>query len=144
MASGWDFSGSSIPILDWGSEFLLWARSKNPEILGILGIRIEIWKFRKNPERKISKIPISQGSGSGFENPEKIPKISRVENSRNPKIPGIRDFFASRDFLFPGFGIVLSLGILITRVWDFSYFRDFFPGIFAKSPEFGIFYLRDI
>ena len=87
-------------------------------------------KFWKNPESKIPWIPKSRGSESGFENLEKIPKI-----------PGIRDlefFFESRDFyprdsnpcdsgfswvsgfVCPGFGIFLSLGILIPGIRDFS------------------------
>ena len=41
-------------------------------------------------DRKIPKIPKSRGSGSGFENPEKIPK----EKSRKSQNPGDRD----RDF----------------------------------------------
>ena len=40
-------------------------------------------------------------------------------------IPGVRNFLVS-GFLPPGFGFFLNFGIFI-------------PGIFAKSPEFGIF-----
>ena len=54
------------------------------------------------------KIPKSRGSGSGFENPEKIP---------------------SEKFLFPGFFVISGFGI-------FRNFVIFISGIFTKSPGF--------
>ena len=100
----------------WDRNFLFWARSKNPEILGIgieiwksrvknlenseiPGIEIGLWKPRKISESEITKISKTRGFGSGFENPEenfeKIPEKFRVENPGNPRDMG---FFESRDF----------------------------------------------
>ena len=70
LASGWDFF--AIP---------------NPESWS-RGFGIGIFYF--GLDRKIPEIPKSRGSGSGFENPEKIPK----EKSRKSQNPGDRD----RDF----------------------------------------------
>ena len=149
MASGWDFFGILNPDHGFGIG-IFYSRNledrdrklKNPKKkipskksrkFRNPGDRDRALKPRKNSECEIMKISKSRVLGSGFQNPKKIPRKFR-KNPGNPKIPGIRDFFASRDFLFPGFGIVLSLGILITRVRDFSYFRDFFPQDFRKIP----------
>ena len=70
LASGWDFFGIPDPK----------SRSR--------GFGIGIFYF--GLDQKIPKIPKSRGSGSGFENPEKIPK----EKSRKSQNPGDRD----RDF----------------------------------------------
>ena len=64
-------------------------------------------------------------------------------------IPGIRDFFQSRDFyprdsgfflvsgfLSPGFGIFSVSGFLSPGFGIFLNFGIFIPGIFAKSPGF--------
>ena len=66
-------------------DFLLWARSKNPENPKIPGIGI----FYFGLDRKIPKIPKSLGSGSGFENPEKF----QVKNPENPEISDQDLFF---------------------------------------------------
>ena len=70
LASGWDFFGIPNPE-SWSRGFGI----------GILYFGLD---------RKIPEIPKSRGSGSGFENPEKIPK----EKSRKSQNPGDRD----RDF----------------------------------------------
>ena len=69
MASGWDFFGIPDPE----------SRSR--------GFGIGIFYF--GLDQKIPKIPKSRGSGSGFENPEKIPS----EKSRKSQNPGDRDLF---------------------------------------------------
>ena len=79
---------SFVPQGTFKWRFLFWATSKNPEISEILGIRI--LKCRKNPERKILRIPKSRGSGTGFLNLAKILRKSR----KNPENPGDRE----RDF----------------------------------------------
>ena len=106
-------------------DFLFWARSKKPKNPEITGIGIGLWKFRKNPERKIPKIRKSRGSRSGFlkhlKNPEKIPSIK----SRKSRYPGyhIRD---------PGFFLISGF----SRISGFFLISGFIPGIFAKSPGF--------
>ena len=64
VASGWDFFGIPDPE----------SRSR--------GFGIGIFYF--GLDQKIPKIPKSRGSGSGFENPEKIPK-EKSRKSRNPE-----------------------------------------------------------
>ena len=83
-------------------------------------------------DRKILKIPKSRESG--FENPE-IPGLG-IWKSQNPRardfffrdIPGIWDFFESRDFYPRDSGFLFSLGIF---------------GIFDLRDIPGIFYPRD-
>ena len=90
--------------------------------------------FNLGLDRKITKIPKSKGSES--ENHEKIPR-------ENPKIPGGKFFWVST--------VLWSSGVFenprdfrqILGIRDFSEFWDFFPGIFAKSPTFGIFFIRN-
>ena len=132
---------------------------KNPEIPGI---RIGIWKFRKNPEWKIPKIPKSRGSGSGFEIPEKIPKTPRVKNPENLKMPGngirflgflilgIPDFLSS---WYPQIGIFLRVmgypdkkpplvrGALFCTILDlcnYKIIRPFYLSYFVQFAVFGI------
>ena len=69
LASGWDFFGIPDPK----------SRSR--------GFGIGIFYF--GLDQKIPKIPKSRGSGSGFENPEKIPS----EKSRKSRNPRDRDLF---------------------------------------------------
>ena len=77
-----------------------------------LGIGIRDRDFFFELHRKIPKIPKSRGSGSRFENSEKIPR----EKTRKSQNPGDRDFKTSKKsrksrrwgVIFPGYPEVVS------------------------------------
>ena len=112
---------SQIPISDIRDrDFLIRARSKNPKNPEIPGIRIGIWKSRKNTDCQIPKIRKSWRSGWGF----------GIFLSFGILISGIRDFYPwdfRKLFLFKiaGVRIFLSSG----------YPRDF---LFPRSGFFSI------
>ena len=101
---------------------------------GIKSFRSELasgWDFFGIPNPEIyfgldRKIPTSRGSGSGFQDPQKIPKIPYIEIGilkplKIPEKSRVRKY--KKNFL--GFS-------------RYSDFREFF-GIFAKSPGFEVF-----